>query len=178
VRLDGDAWSDYFDTFRREAFRLELLPQYLVAQEADEFAAFKAGQSPVALVGDAWHRTIHSAAARGAVMRRVHVVTPPLSDYLRFEFARYYGASQDAGEEIRILDLTTASGSVDLPPVDFWMFDERDVVHMLYEPDGTQIGRELLAAPDLTRYLAWRDAAWEAAVPFAQYRDALADARP
>jgi hypothetical protein len=43
------------------------------------------------------------------------------------------------------------------------------VVKLLYRPDGTQIERELIEDPDLDTYLSWRDAAWQAAIPFRDY---------
>jgi hypothetical protein len=53
-----------------------------------------------------------------------------------------------AGEDIRVLDLTEGPGT-DLPDHDFWMFDDSTVVKLLYRPDGTQIGRELVEDPDI-----------------------------
>jgi hypothetical protein len=57
----------------------------------------------------------------------------------------------------------------ELPDHDFWLFDETTVVKLLYRPDGTQIGRELVEHPDLDAYIRWRDAAWEQAVPYTDY---------
>ncbi|MYW00885.1 DUF6879 family protein [Streptomyces sp. SID3343] len=42
MRLDGEQWNEYFESFEREAFRLETLPTYSVAAEEDEYAAFLA----------------------------------------------------------------------------------------------------------------------------------------
>jgi hypothetical protein len=44
------------------------------------------------------------------------------------------------------------------------------VVKLLYRSDGTQIGRELVEHPDLDAYQRWRATAWQAAVPFTDYR--------
>lgn len=68
----------------------------------------------------------------------------------------------------------TDRGTVDhsgpeLPDHDFWLFDESTVVKLLYRPDGTQIGRELVEDPAVDAYLSWRDAAWRDAVPFGDY---------
>jgi hypothetical protein len=49
------------------------------------------------------------------------------------------------------------------------LFDEQTVVKMLYHPDGTQIGRELVPSPDLEAYLGYRDLAWRDAIPFRDY---------
>lgn len=168
MHLEGEAWSARFRDFTREAFRLELLPQYLVPQEHETFAAWRAGAVRTSGEG-AWQTVIQSAHARDATVRRVHVVTSPLSEYLRFEFDWYYRLNAAAGEEIRILDLAKKSKAPDLPLFDFWMFDEHDVVAMLYEPDGTQIGRELLENADLAEFVRYRDAALAASVPFGEY---------
>lgn len=53
-----------------------------------------------------------------------------------------------------------------LPDYDFWMFGETTVVRMRYRDHGTQVGRELVDSPDLDTYRGWRDAAWQATVPF------------
>lgn len=173
MRLEGEAWAKRFRTFEREAFRLETLPQYLVPQERDQFDEFKANGTVPVMADEpgGWLETIRNATARGAHMRRVHVVTEPLSDYLRFECTAYYVPNTAAGEDIRILDLGR-TGPLDLPSFDYWAFDEIDIVHMHYEPDGTQTGRELLDTPDLSQYLAWRDLAWKHATPFREYWDA------
>lgn len=168
MRLEGDAWAAYFRDFRRSAWRLELLPQYLVPQERDAFAAFRAGAPRPAGLGDEWHATIRAARADGRSIGRVHVLTPPLSEYLRFETQWYYPYSVEAGEDVRILDLSRTPDP-GLPPFDFWLFDEQRVVAMLYEPDGTQTGRELLQDADPEQFVRYRDLALAASVPFGEY---------
>jgi hypothetical protein len=102
-------------------------------------------------------------------MRRVHAVTPPLSEYLQFETTWYYPHSTAAGEDIRILDLARTPDP-GLPGFDFWLFDETDVVAMLYESDGTQIGRWLLEDAEPAQFVRYRDLALSAAVALADYR--------
>ncbi|GEC09520.1 hypothetical protein SSP24_71750 [Streptomyces spinoverrucosus] len=160
--LDGEAWADRFKTFQTEAWRLETLPQYLVPQEAEEFAAFKAGARFPGPYEDAW-----TAMVRTRNVGRVHIVTRPLTDYLRFEFERYYQHQAPAGEDIRILDITDRPNP--LPDVqDFWMFDRSTVVLMKYEADGTQIERELYEG-DPAPFLEYQRIAVAESVPFLEY---------
>ncbi|WP_149183122.1 DUF6879 family protein [Streptomyces sp. TRM49041] len=160
--LDGEAWADKFKTFQIEAWRLETLPQYLVPQEAEEFAAFKAGARFPGPYEDAW-----TAMVRTRNVGRVHIVTRPLTDYLRFEFERYYQHQAPAGEDIRILDITDRPNP--LPDVrDFWMFDRSTVVLMKYEADGTQIERELYEG-DPAPFLEYQRIAVAESVPFLEY---------
>jgi hypothetical protein len=168
VRLEGEAWSRYFRDFASSAFRLELHQIYTMPGEADELSRFRAGETPPADYHYGWLDRMAEARRAGKTVRRVRVVRRPLTDYIRYEFAWGFVYNVEAGEDIRVLDLTDQPGP-ELPDHDFWLFDDTTVVKLLYRPDGTQIGRELLQDPDLDAYLAWCDAAWRAAIPFRDY---------
>ncbi|MFB7741371.1 DUF6879 family protein [Streptomyces sp. NPDC001571] len=161
--LDGEEWAAKFQTFEREAWRLETLPQYLVPQEAEEFAAFKAGARFPGPYEDSWIEMV-----RTRNVGRVHIVRQPLSDYLRFEFERYYQHQAPAGEDIRILDLTHRPNPLPDSVSDFWMFDRTTVVLMHYRPDGKQISRELYEG-DPAPFIEYQKTAVEASVPFLEY---------
>lgn len=164
--LAGEDWQARFRDFRSEVWRLETLPQYLVPQEAEEFARFRAGERDSGPVEDEWTRLIRSHTEAGRTMGRVHIITRPLSDYLQFEF-QYYVHSSTAGEDIRILDVTDRESP--LPNVqDFWMFDRSTVVLMNYEPDGKQINREVFEGDPEPFREAQRIAVAES-IPFSEY---------
>jgi hypothetical protein len=42
MRLDGDAWRTFFDSYKREAFRLETLPVYNMGSEQAVYKHFLA----------------------------------------------------------------------------------------------------------------------------------------
>jgi hypothetical protein len=136
--------------------------------EEEDLAAFARGELPPPGYTYGWLDTVAEAVAAGKTFRRVRVVTRPLSFYTKWEFVWGYDWNVKAGEDIRILDVTDRS-DIELPEHDFWLFDARTVVELLYNPDGTQIGRELVEHPDLSRYLVWRDTTWDEAVPFTDY---------
>ncbi|MFA7768365.1 DUF6879 family protein [Streptomyces sp. NPDC048723] len=165
--LDGDEWQSKFRDFKSEAWRLETLSQYLVPQEAEEFAAFRNGTRFPGPYEDSWTALIRRHSAAGGRVGRVHIVCRPLSDYLRFEFERYYRHQAPVGEDIRILDVTNRPNP--LPDVqDFWMFDRSTVVLMHYEEDGRQISRELYEG-DPAPFIEYQRIAVEASVPFLEY---------
>ncbi|MFE7131389.1 DUF6879 family protein [Streptomyces sp. NPDC057638] len=165
--LDGDRWASLFDCFEREAFRLETLPVYTVDGEKEEFEAFLSTGRLDLPEDDPWLLTLRRHLEAGRRVRRVHLVSRPLSGYLRYEFAAYR-YNVEAGEDIRILDVTDRPVP-ELPRRDFWMFDDTTVVMMRYRPDGTPLGRDLLDAPDLSQYRRWRDLALSLATPFPEY---------
>jgi hypothetical protein len=166
--LEGEVWSRYFRDFASSAFRLELHPVYTMPGEADELRRFLAGEKPPPDYHYGWLDTVASAAAAGKTMRRVRVVRQPLTAYIRYEFEWGFVYNVNAGEDIRVLDVTNRPSLV-LPDHDFWLFDESAVVKLLYRPDGTQIGRELVQDPDIATYLRYRDVAWQDALPFGDY---------
>lgn len=166
--LAGEAWAARFEGFQREAWRLEVLPQYLMPQEAEEFAAFRQGaRIDPAAVSDEYTDRLRRQAAQGRVQGRVHLLARPLSDYLRFEFHRYYKAHSLAGEQIRILDVTDRPNPLE-GAQDFWMFDRSEVVLMNYHPDGRQISREVFEG-DIAPFLEYQRIALDGSVSFEEY---------
>ncbi|MEU5977439.1 DUF6879 family protein [Streptomyces sp. NPDC047315] len=165
--LDGENWSRRFAGIKHEAWRLEALPQYLVRQEAEEFSAFREGRSLTPYTGSAYTERVSRQRTEGKRNGRVHIVTQPLSDYLRFEFSRYYRVHVQAGDDIRILDVTNRPNPLE-GVQDFWMFDQSEVVLMNYEDDGTQINREVFEG-DVSPFVEYQRIAIAASVPFEEY---------
>lgn len=164
--LDGLEWQEFLHTFEREAFRLETLPVYRMPQEEETLRRFLAGEPLRTADKKGWLDRVSGHVAAGRTVSRVHVLTRPLSDYLRYEF-EHYRINITAGEDIRILDVT-GSTNPGLPEQDFWMFDESRVVLMNYDADGNQINRELISG-DPEPYVRWKHLAMKESVPFLDY---------
>jgi hypothetical protein len=166
VLLAGSQWRETFDSMKSEAFRLETLPVYRVPQEEEAIRRFLAGHPLDPAATAAWTERVKGYVASGRRVGRVHVITRPLNDYLKFEFA-HYRHNVAAGEDVRILDLTDQANP-GLPDQDFWMFDDSLVVLMNYEPNGTQISREVFEG-DVAPYVEWKRIALEVSEPFEEY---------
>jgi hypothetical protein len=164
----GDDFAGLFDWFKVRAFRLEALDQYAVGYEEEAMRRFLAGEPVDPGIIAPWLNRVAAVAAAGRRMERVHVVTEPLSDYLRFEMDGYR-FTVAAGEDVRILPRSVAR-ELELPGEDFWLFDDGPVARMHYDRHGTFLGAELVEEPDVVaRYCRWRDVALEAATPYARY---------
>lgn len=170
--LVGADWEQAWANFTTSAWRLETLPVYRVASEAEEFEGFlETGQLVDEEEPDAWRDKLRRWRAEGKQVGRVHTVTPPLGDYLRFEFA-YYNRSVAAGEDVRILDFSRTPNP-GLPAQDFWMFDDQLVVLMHYAEDGTQVGRETLTDVDPAPYVRYKELATSHSMEFMRYQELL-----
>lgn len=156
---------------RTEAWKLELRDDYATADEREALERWRRGerepdQAQSASLG-AWLDAVRTAVAHGAHVRRVRVVTEPVTDYIKFE-AVTVPLSTAAGEDIRYLPRHhPAAGQ--LGDRDFWLLDDQ-VMILNFTGDGTPQPYELHDDPDVVdRYRAVRDLAWRHAIPYADY---------
>lgn len=142
---------------KESAFRLETLPQYLVPQEAESFADWKAGK-PMPVRTPENHEglaRLKRDAARGFRRYRVHILDQPLTAYLRFELYLYLD-SVAVGSEVYVADRDTHPDLAELHE-DFWLYDDEIGVRMFYDDEGHFLYPELI--DDLEPYREMRDTA-------------------
>ncbi|GAA3125260.1 hypothetical protein GCM10010521_09980 [Streptomyces rameus] len=166
--LDGDEWRRTFDAYAREAWRFEAQPAYTMPKETENVASFLRGEPKPVDHNARWHKRVRGFVTSGRTIGRVRIVRQPLTDYQRYQFTWGIPGNIEAGEDIRILDVTKNDFGLPLSGTDWWMFDESRIVHLNYRPDGTQINRELLTG-DIAPYLEWKRIALTHSVPFAEY---------
>lgn len=157
-------------TFALSAFRLETQQVYTTDREAAAFAAWRAdGRIPEAddpLIAG-WTELVRSHTEDAAQMRRVHVVSQPLTAYLQFELAMQRAYSLPAGEQFRVVD---AKEHPDLVAADdFWLLDNRVAVRLIYDDAGrlTQLQRMTTSEVDTARTVS--EAAWAAGADLAEF---------
>lgn len=148
-------FSAWFHRFQRSCFRLETLQHYGGSGEDDSITAFLAGKNPPPHPGKReWTTLVRAAVADGRTMQRVHIVTEPLTPYACFEVAWSYAHSVAAGEDVRIIAVTEDEAwpcGIPSPGNDFWLFDDTELFHMHYDPDGTWLGVEHMSDPALVK---------------------------
>ncbi|MDS1269069.1 hypothetical protein RIF23_02030 [Lipingzhangella sp. LS1_29] len=149
-------------------FRLEVLDTYEVASDGSDFARYLAGeQEPTPARKRPWLDKLAADYESGLRRHRVHVLSTPLNDYLRYECEWSYVPNGHAGEEIYILDLSERDKPDELVDHDFWLTDQGCVVRMYYAEDGQFLGAE--PVDNLEQYQRARDAAMTAAEPFSTW---------
>jgi hypothetical protein len=148
-------------------FRLESLDWYDAPNEREPYARFLAGRPVDPAWREPWKRLVREVRASGRTMQRVHVVSEPAADYIRFELLHVYPANAEAGEDVRILGRPDAAS---LPAMDFWLFDDDLAAVLSYDEAGAVSRVELDDAPGRLRwYVDDRDRALRLATPLAQY---------
>ncbi|MEU2869837.1 DUF6879 family protein [Streptomyces olivoreticuli] len=166
MNISPDEFEELFSNFRREAFRLETLDDYSGSSSTEMLQAFLDGEPQPAGYNQEWADEVRANVDAGMRMYRVHILSRPLTDYLRFELGWGYRKNMAAGEEFFILDTTEQPDPLDGIP-DFWMFDEQHVVSMSYGAGGEFLGAR--KQTDTSPWLARRDIALSRAVPFSEW---------
>src|SRR5437868_7508486 len=103
-------------------------------------------------------------------MRRVHIVEVPLSDYMRFECTWSYAHTSLAGEDVRLIPVSTMEWPEGLPHYDYWLFDSCRLITMHYRDDGAFEAAEIVDNPEkIVQANYWRDLAVSLSIPFATF---------
>jgi uncharacterized protein DUF6879 len=107
MHLDGDEWNKAFDSFTQDAWRFEAQPTYTMPQEAKSLARFLRGEAKPRDHNSRWHERVGAYVTSGRRIGRVRIVRQPLTDYQRYQFAWGIPGNIEAGEDIRVLDVTS-----------------------------------------------------------------------
>ncbi|MEU9344680.1 DUF6879 family protein [Streptomyces sp. NPDC048278] len=155
------------------AVHLELRDSYML--DDPEFIAWQQGKrldpsDPSAWWGG-WHDAVRDARARGVAVRRVRIVSEPISDYVRYEYDCTF-TNIAAGESVKWLPRRKTT-DLALPGTDFWVFDDAQALFHHFTGDGQldENGREY--TDDFARVKLCTDAfdaAWRRAIPHEEYR--------
>jgi hypothetical protein len=167
-------FSELIATTVASAVHLEMRDWYAIAEERQAFAQWRADQRTRTTEADRasrreWLDLVRAATARGVVMRRARIVSEPVSDYVRFEWAGT-PLNIEAGEQVRWLPRRQAS-DLCLPGNDFWVFDERLVQFHHFSGEGDIVEDELVTGQPVVKLcLSAFEAVWERAIPHEEYR--------
>lgn len=163
--------GQYIDTrLTRSAFRLEVLDHYDVGSDGGDFERYLRGEpAPTMERKQPWLDRLRRERQAGIHNHRVHVLSTPLTDYLRYECEWGYAPNVEAGEDVRIIDLSERALPEGVVDHDFWLIDDRHAIRVHYDEDGKFLGAEPLDDDELPRYVQARDAAVAASEPFASW---------
>lgn len=154
---------------RYSAVHMEMRDSYGVDYEQGDFAEWRrTGRWDNPGYWKPWTDLVRDAVGRGVEMRRVRIVSEPVTEYIRFEHAGTFN-NVGAGEQVRWLPRRNAS-DIALPGNDFWLLDDRLVEWNHFTGDGGLVGHELTDAPEVLELCsAAFEKAWKRAVPHERY---------
>ena len=169
-RRDG-----YFRSYKREALHLEMRDIYSTDIERGRFDTWLRGERLDPDEEAAWWRPwfdlMAANVAAGKILRRLRIVSEPVTDYIRFEWLDAFNLVK-AGEDVRWLPRRKTSTLL-LPGNDYWLFDQETVIFTHFSGGGLVLDHELTNDPDMmqTCQVAF-EAAWSIATPHHEYKPA------
>lgn len=156
-------------TFEREALHLETRDAYGTAVELPHMAKWAAGERDDLEWLQDWCSMLRKHVKAGRSVRRARIVSEPLSDYQHWSYS-IARPMVDAGEDIRWVPRRLVS-SVALPGNDFYLFDDRLVVFLIYA--GSGLGTDKVMSTDPANLRLCRsafEAVWKLSIPHRDYR--------
>ncbi|MEV0297172.1 DUF6879 family protein [Nocardia sp. NPDC050710] len=172
--LTIDETNDLIREARGDAFHLEVSDDHSqVSDEAEPMRRVLAGLPPFEddsypSTWRAWEDLVSEVTGRGTNMRRVRVVSEPLTDYVRFLHG-LTDRNQKYGEDIRWLPRHLA-GPSDYTTDEWWLIDGEKVAFTIFGTDGDFVGAAVTIDPVIVaRCVAVRDALWDRAIPHRDY---------
>lgn len=155
--------------FEREAIHLETRDAYGTAVELPHMAKWAAGEPDDLEWLEGWCATLREGVKAGKSVRRARIVSEPLSDYQQWSYSIAH-PMVDAGEDIRWVPRKRVS-SIGIPGNDFYLFDDRLVVFLLYT--GSGLATEKLTSTDPADISLCRsafEAVWKVSIPHREYQ--------
>lgn len=151
----------------RNVLKVELRDNYAV--DGELFAAWQGRDfDAVARAAKGSRDKVAARVASGMVLRRVKVISEPLSEYQRFAFD-YSAHAVDAGEEIRWLPRRSAS-TVLLPGNDYFVLDDEFVIFNVLGGANERAEQQLYRdAGVVSLCRSSFDAAWAVSIPHREY---------
>ncbi|MCN9239560.1 hypothetical protein NGF19_01970 [Streptomyces sp. RY43-2] len=164
-------FSELIGNCHRSAVHLELRDTYEGYDDGGRFAEWKreGGITP-AFVEDfrAWTDLVRETVARGVEMRRVRVVSVPVTEYIRFEYEAAH-LNQEAGEQVRWLPRSDAATLL-VPGADLWIFDGRLIRFGHFTGDGALVRNEMCQDPSVIKKFSEAfEAVWQRATPHERF---------
>jgi hypothetical protein len=155
--------------FEREAVHLETRDAYGTAVELPHMAKWAAGEPDDLEWLQGWCATLREGVKAGKSVRRARIVSEPLSDYQRWSFS-IADPMVEAGEDIRWVPRRLVS-SIAFPGNDFYLFDDRLIVFLIYAGNGLATDKLVSTDPaDIRMCRSAFEAAWKLSIPHSEYK--------
>lgn len=170
--ITSEQRDELITTFvERDAFHLELKDAYATAIEDGPFAKWLKGEPDDFAWLQPWQARIRNATQAGKTVRRVRVISEPLTDYIKWEHSSTV-LNLEFGEDIRWLPRHHLPNEIAFPVNgnDWWLFDDRLVAVGHFRDDGSVQGHEIIADRVVVAdCMGVRDQLWAIAIPHSKY---------
>jgi hypothetical protein len=171
--LTDEQRANLFTGFDRDAFHLEMRDMYSVEDEVEPLRKWRNGEWQDPEAADWWEPwlvKIRNATGAGRAVRRLRIISEPITDYTRFlwEGTRY---NVSAGEEVRWLPRHLVPERTAFPENDFWLFDDSRLIFNHFDEVERSMRMEQADDPSVVDLcVRLRDHLWPLGIPHSEYK--------
>ncbi|QWF81759.1 DUF6879 family protein [Amycolatopsis sp. CA-230715] len=166
--ITDEEFENLLTGFAHEAVHLETRDAYGTAVELPHMAQWAAGEEDDLRWLQGWCSTLREHVRAGKNVRRARIVSEPLSDYQRWSHSIAH-PMVEAGEDIRWVPRRLLS-SIAIPGNDFYLFDDRLAVFLIYAGNGLAVDKITSTDPgDVRLCRVAFEAVWKLSVPHHRY---------
>lgn len=147
----NELFNDLFYGLKKEFFHLELLDSYEIDPEDEShesFVQFKKGNVVIPEWLNADFKDSETLREKDIREIRLHIVSLPLSDYLRWEIATSYRPFIEHGVDVFLISRNEFDQYALTIVDDFVVIDDESVVVIKYDEQGRWLGYEGPATED------------------------------
>jgi hypothetical protein len=166
--------DELFRTLQHDAFHLELRDSYGNPLEDEPLVKWRAGVLDDRHYLQPWLAMVRTVTGSGKAIRRLRVITEPVTEYVRFEW-EITPDNLAAGEDIRWLPRHLVPAEIEFPcgGLDWWLFDDQIAAFGYFHEDGRVKGSEIVTDPEIVgQCVRVRDRLWPLAVRHSDYKPA------
>jgi hypothetical protein len=166
--------DELFRALHRDAFHLELRDSYGNPLEDEPLVRWRAGVLDNRDYLQPWLAMVREVTGFGKVIRRLRVITEPVTEYVRFEW-EITPDNLAAGEDIRWLPRSLLPAEMVFPRggLDWWLFDDGLAAFGHFHDDGRVKGSEIVTDPAVVgQCVSVRDRLWPLAIRHGDYKPA------
>jgi hypothetical protein len=167
--ITDEEFDRLLSDFERESLHLETRDAYGTSVELPYMAKWAAGEPDDLEWLQGWCATLRGHVESGKSVRRARIVSEPLSEYQRWSYSIAH-PMVEAGEDIRWVPRRLISSTA-LPGNDFYLFDDRLVIFLIYAGDG--LATDKIASTDAADIQLCRsafEAVWKVSIPHSDYQ--------
>jgi hypothetical protein len=168
---DFEAWLEERRTTPGDMLRIQTLDAYAVPSDDADFAGYLNGAAaPTSEYREPFFQELRDDAATGRTWRNLVVINGVPTDYQRYANEWVYTYSVEAGQDVRILDLSeNQAAAVLMRTGDFWVIEHQYVARVRYSDDGSHQGEVAVDDDAAIGYIAAAELAWQLGTPFAEW---------
>jgi hypothetical protein len=167
--ITDDEFDRLLRKFERHSIHLEARDAYGTSVELPHMAKWAAGEPDDLEWLQDWCQTLRSHVSAGKSIRRARIVSEPLSEYQQWSHS-IAAPMVEAGEDIRWVPRRLVS-SIAIPGNDYYLFDNRLVVFLLYAGSGLAVDKVSSTDPaDIELCRSAFEAVWKFSIPHRDYK--------